>query len=213
MWDMVRAGGWLMLPIICCSVLALAIVLERLWALQAERVAPAGLAAGLLRHYREGKVTPATLDALRRNSVLGRILAAGLGVRSREWNVVKERIEDAGRHAVHQLERYLNTLGTIATVSPLLGLLGTVVGMIRVFAAMNRIGTADPSALAGGIAQALITTAAGLAVAIPSLILYRYLKGRVAELVIYMEQETLKLMEAVTGSMPREARERSAEQA
>lgn len=195
MWGLVVAGGWVMLPILLCSALALAIGIERLWALRSAVVIPPTLVAQVPELARAGELQSAQLQALRDNSSLGRVLAAALANRREEWAATREHIEEAGRHVVHELERYLNTLGTIAAITPLLGLLGTVIGMIQVFSAITAGGVGNPQALAGGISQALLTTAAGLLVAIPALILYRYLSGRVNELVIGMEAEALRLME------------------
>ncbi len=197
MLEIIEAGGWVMAPIILCSLVAVAIAAERLWYLRRPRIAPPALARDVWQRYRDRGINRADLDALRRNSALGQILAAGLANVHLDREAVKESIEDAGRHVVHELERYLNTLGTIASISPLLGLLGTVLGMIRVFFTLVHTGVGDPAALAGGIAEALITTAAGLLVAIPALFLYRYLRGRVEELVVIMEAEAIKLIEAI----------------
>lgn len=200
MWDLVAAGGWVMLPILLCSALALAIVLERLWALRDSVVTPQRLTQRIPDLVAAPLLEERVLNALRADSPLGHILAAGLSNRSEGREVIRERIEEAGRQVVHELERYLNTLGTIAAVTPLLGLLGTVIGMIKVFAAITAAGVGDAQALAGGISEALLTTAAGLCVAIPALILYRYLRGRVEELVVGMEAEAIRLMESLTRS-------------
>jgi biopolymer transport protein ExbB len=143
------------------------------------------------------QISEPVIRALERNSPLGRLLAAGLENRHRSREVLMERLEDTGRHVVHELERYLNTLGTIAGVSPLLGLLGTVTGIIKAFNAINAGGGGDPRMLSGGIAEALVATAAGLCVAIPSLIAYRYLRGRVERIVVEMEKNALRLVDAV----------------
>jgi len=197
MLEMVKAGGWLMLPIILCSVIACAIIIERLWTLQPRRVLPGELARQVWDWISRNQLNQDQLRALRDNSPLGQILAAGLANRNRDREIMKESIEDTGRHVVHELQRYLNTLGTIAAITPLLGLLGTVLGMIKVFAAIMAQGIGDPSVLAGGISEALITTAAGLSVAIPSLMAYRYLRSRVDALVVQMEKEAMALLEAL----------------
>lgn len=199
MLELVKAGGWLMVPIILCSVIAMAIVAERFWTLQRKRITPANLVVQVWQWARNGELTEDRLRALRRGSPLGRILAAGLANRNSSREIMKESIEDVGRHVVHELDRYLNTLGTIASITPLLGLLGTVIGMIRVFAVITTQGVGDPGVLAGGISQALITTAAGLTVAIPALMFHRYFRGHVDELVVTMEQEALKMVEAMHG--------------
>jgi len=196
---MIKAGGWLMAPILLCSAAAMAITIERFWTLQRKRIAPSDLVVQVWQWARAGVLTEERIRAVAKGSPLGRVLAAGLVSRDRSRELMKERIEDVGRHVVHELERYLNTLGTIASITPLLGLLGTVIGMIRVFAVITTQGVGDAGVLAGGISQALITTAAGLTVAIPSLFFYRYFRSRVDELVVTMERETLKMVEALDG--------------
>lgn len=197
MLEIVIAGGWVMLPIILCSVVAAAIILERLWTLKPGRVVPRDLSRQVWEWVSSNQLNNQHVQELRTSSPLGQILAAGLANRQHDRATMKEVVEDTGRHVVHELERYLNTLGTIAAVSPLLGLLGTVTGMIRTFSALTSGGAGDPAALAGGISEALITTAAGLMVAIPALIGYRYLRGRVDALVVQMEKEAIALVEAL----------------
>jgi biopolymer transport protein ExbB len=188
-----------MLPIMACSVIAMAITVERFWMLRAKRVLPKNLVAQVWNWVRNHQLDATRLHALRSGSPLGRILAAGLVNIHHDRDIMKEAIQDAGRHVVLELERYLNTLGTIAAISPLLGLQGTVVGMIEMFNTLTVQGAANPGALSGGISKALITTAAGLAVAIPSLIVYRYFRGKVDLLVIRMEQEATKMVEVIHG--------------
>ncbi|WP_197911773.1 MotA/TolQ/ExbB proton channel family protein [Kineobactrum salinum] len=197
MLELVMAGGWLMVFILLCSVLALAICIERLYTLNPKKISPPHLLATVWKQLKAGELDAARLRSLKQSSPLGRILAAGLGNANHGRDVMKESIQDAASHVVHDLERYLNTLGTIAAVAPLLGLLGTVVGMIRVFAEIMTQGTGNASALAGGISEALITTAAGLMVAIPALIMHRYFVGRINEIVVGLEQETIKLVDAL----------------
>lgn len=197
MFELVKAGGWLMVPILLCSIVTMAIVAERFWTLQRRRIAPEHLVAEVWQWARVDALGEERIRGLRTGSPLGRILAAGLASRGRDRDVMKERIEDVGRQVVHELERYLNTLGTIASVCPLLGLLGTVIGMIKVFAVITTRGVGDPGVLASGISEALITTAAGLSVAIPALMFHRYFRGRVDELVLAMEEQALKMMEAL----------------
>lgn len=197
MLEIVRSGGWLMLPIIICSIISAGIILERIWTLQQRRVVPANLTRQVWEWVSRSQLDHKHIESLHQGSPLGEILAAGLSNRHREREIMKESIEDTGRQVVHDLERYLNSLGTIAAISPLLGLLGTVIGMVKVFAAITAKGVGDPTVLAGGISEALITTAAGLTVAIPSLIGYRYLRGRVDALVVQMEKEAVTLMEAL----------------
>jgi biopolymer transport protein ExbB len=197
MWEIVRAGGPVMWPIILCSIGAAAIVLERLWTLQDKRVLPRELTAKVWQLIENNQVNDKVITALEQNSPLGRVLAAGLANRHRPHAVIMERLEDTGRHVIYELERFLNTLGTIAGIAPLLGLLGTVTGIIKAFNAINQGGVGDPRALSGGIAEALITTAAGLIVAIPSLFAYRYLRGKVDRIVVEMEKDAIKLADAV----------------
>lgn len=200
MFEIVKAGGIVMVPIILCSIVAAAIFLERLWTLQQGRVLPAELTGKVWKWVEQRQITDKHIVALQQNSPLGKILAAGLSNRHRDRNVIKESIEDAGRHVVHELERFIGVLGTIASISPLLGLLGTVLGMIRTFNTLSSGGAGNPMALAGGIAEALITTAAGLTVAIPALLAYRYTRGRVTSLVVQMEKEAIKLVQAIEES-------------
>ena len=188
-----------MWPILLCSIIALAIIVERFWSLQRNKICPSGLVGQIWRWSKNNELDAAQIASLRGNSPLGRILAAGLTNIHHDREIMKESIEETGRHVVSELERYLNTLGTIASITPLLGLLGTVIGMIKVFAAITTVGVGNPSVLAGGISEALLTTATGLSVAIPSLMFYRYFRGRVDQLVIDMEQESLKLVAVIHG--------------
>ncbi|MBX3704030.1 MAG: MotA/TolQ/ExbB proton channel family protein [Steroidobacteraceae bacterium] len=197
MWEIVIAGGPVMWPILLCSVIAAAIILERLWTLQRKRVIPRELTDKVWKLVETRTLNDRHIEALARNSPLGRVLAAGLANRSQGREIMKEVIEDTGRHVVHELERFLNPLGTIAAITPLLGLLGTVTGMIQAFEAITSQGVGDPQVLSGGIGEALITTAAGLIVAIPSLIGFRYLRGLVDFLVVEMEKEAMKLVQAM----------------
>jgi len=197
MFEIVKSGGPVMVPIILASIIAAAIFLERLWTLQQRRVLPAELTEKVWKWVEQRQVQDKHIVALQQNSPLGKILAAGLANRHRDRAIIKEAIEDTGRHVVHELERFIGTLGTIASISPLLGLLGTVVGMIRTFNAIQTEGVGDPAALGGGIAEALITTAAGLTVAIPALLGYKFLRGRVDSLVVQMEKESIKLVQAM----------------
>jgi len=199
-WELISAGGWLMLPIVLSSVVALAIVFERLWALRSSRVAPANLLGQVWRWIKDGQLDATRLKTLRADSPLGEILAAGLANTRHGREIMKESIQEAATKVIHELERYLNTLGTIAAITPLLGLLGTVIGMIDVFTAVMVQGTGNTAVLAGGISKALITTAAGLTVAIPALFFHRFFMRRVDELVVAMEQEATKLVEVVQGS-------------
>jgi biopolymer transport protein ExbB len=185
-WELVKAGGWIMLPIILCSIAATGIVAERLWTLRPSRVTPPNLLGQVWKWIKEKKLNNQKLKELRANSKHGR-------------EIMKECIQEAAARVIHDLERYLNALGTIAGIAPLLGLLGTVLGMIEIFSSFMGSGMANASSLAGGISKALITTAAGLMVAIPALFFHRYLQRRVDELVIGMEQEAIRLVEVVQG--------------
>jgi biopolymer transport protein ExbB len=206
MWEIVRAGGPLMWPIILCSIIAAAIVLERLWTLQDKRVLPPELSQQVWKLIEANQVNDKVITALEQNSPLGKVLAAGLANRHRPREILMERLEDTGRHVVYELERFLNTLGTIAGIAPLLGLLGTVTGIIRSFNAIQAGGMGDPRALSGGIAEALIATVAGLCVAIPSLIAYRYLRGRVDRIVVGIEKNAMRMADALEAAHAREHR-------
>jgi biopolymer transport protein ExbB len=197
MLEIVKAGGWLMVPIVVCSIVAVAIFFERLWTLQRKRVVPGNLTTEIWELVKHNQLDSRQIARVAQSSGLGQVLAAGLAHRHAPREVIKESIEDSGRHVVYDLERYLGPLGTIAAISPLLGLLGTVSGMIRAFTAITAQGVGNPTVLAGGIAEALITTAAGLTVAIPSLIAYRYLRGRVEGLVVLIEKESIAFIEAL----------------
>jgi biopolymer transport protein ExbB len=186
-----------MWPILLCSIVGLAICVERFYTLNPRKIAPPHLLATVWKQLKAGELDAERLRNLKKASPLGRILAAGLGNAYHGRDVMKESIQEAAGHVIHDLERYLNTLGTIAAVSPLLGLLGTVFGMITVFAEIMAQGTGNASALAGGISQALITTAAGLTVAIPALVMHRYFVGRIDGIVVELEQETIKLVDAL----------------
>ncbi|MFA6051787.1 MAG: MotA/TolQ/ExbB proton channel family protein [Methylobacter sp.] len=199
MFEIIKSGGWMMLPIILCSIGAMGIVAERFWSLQRKKILPPELVPQVWKLHREKKLDDVTLRRLKASSPLGCILASGLANSHHGRKFMKECIEETGRKVAHDLERYLNTLGTIAAVGPLLGLLGTVFGMIDIFSSLMLHGAGDPSVLAGGISVALITTAAGLTVAIPSLIFHRYFERLVDEYVVSMEEEALKLIDILHG--------------
>ena len=197
MFELVKSGGWLMLPIILCSIVSISIIAERFWSLRREKVLPKHLVASVWSAIKQDSLQRADIEAISKQSALGQILSAGLLNRSESRERIKECIEERGREVVHDLERFLNTLGTIASISPLLGLLGTVIGMISVFAAITQHGVGDPGALAGGISQAMITTAAGLSVAIFSLVFYRYFRRKVDGIVVVMEREAIKMVDVL----------------
>ncbi|MET0281369.1 MAG: MotA/TolQ/ExbB proton channel family protein [Steroidobacteraceae bacterium] len=206
MWEIVVAGGPFMWPIIVCSVIAGAIVLERLWTLQQRRVMPPDLARRIWALVETGQINDKVIAALEANSPLGKLLATGLVNRQRPRQVLMDRIEDTGRHVAHDLDRFLNTLGTIAGVAPLLGLLGTVTGIIKAFSAISTGGLGDPRLLSGGISEALVCTAAGLCVAIPSYVAYRYLRGRVDTIVVQIEKDVVRFAEALNDRVADAAR-------
>ena len=184
-----------MLPIILCAIIAMGIILERFWTLRQKRVIPEDLTSKVWGWVKKDQLDQKQIQTLHQGSALGQILAAGLINRDRDRVVLKDSIEDTGRHVVHELERYLETLGTVAAITPLLGLLGTVIGMVKVFTAITTHGVGDPTVLAGGIAEALITTAAGLTVAIPALIGYHWISAKIDRLVSEMDQITVDFVE------------------
>lgn len=200
MLEILKAGGWALVPILICSAIALGIILERFWTLRRKAVLPPNLGAQVLDWSRNRKLDPAHLDELAANSPLGEVLAAALRVRQRPRDVIRERVEDAGRHVMHQMDRFLNTLGTIALIGPLLGLLGTVLGLIRMFMDVMAGGVGDPARMAGGIGEALICTAAGMVVAVPAYIFHRYLRARVTTLGIEIEKQAGSLVDELTAA-------------
>ena len=210
MFEFLKAGGWLMLPIMLCSVVALAICVERLWTLNPNRVAPPNLLAQVWGWIKNNQLDAQKMKYLRQSSPLGHILATGLSNSRHGRDVMKESIEESAGHVVHDLERYIDTLGTIAIISPLLGLLGTVIGMIKVFSEIMARGAGNANVLAGGISEALITTATGLCVAIPSMIMFRYFNRRIDGIVVNMEQETIKLVDALHGERKVDYKEKQA---
>lgn len=199
MFELVKAGGWLMLPIVICSVVALAICIERLIALRRQRIVPDGLLGYIWALHKEKQLTCDHLNQVRNSSALGTLIVAGFNNAQHGREQMKEAIEMAASGVVHNMERYLNTLGTIAAIAPLLGLLGTVIGMIKVFTEIMIQGTGNANVLAGGISEALLTTAAGLSVAIPAVVMHRFLQRRITELVVEMEQESVKLIDIMHG--------------
>ena len=187
-----------MIPLLLLTIVALGIVVERFWSLRRDRVMPPGLGDEVRAWVARGKpLEPAHIDSLRSTSPLGALLAAELDVRNRSRETIRERVEDVGRHLVHRMERFLNTLGTIAAAGPLLGLFGTVVGMIEMFLGILDHGIGDANQLAGGIGKALICTAAGMVVAIPALAFHRYFRGRIAGYIVDMEHEATQLMDVL----------------
>lgn len=197
MLAIISSGGWLMLPIILCSIAVIAISIERYWTLNPNKIAPRNQLGQVWSLIQNNDLDSEKLKQMRTNSQLGRILAAGLSNSRHGRDVMKDSIQEAANQVVHDMERFVGALGTIAAIAPLLGLLGTVIGMIKVFTALNLEGAGNPSVLAGGISEALITTAAGLTVAIPAMVAHRFFVRRVDTLVVTMEQEAIKLVDAL----------------
>jgi biopolymer transport protein ExbB len=195
--ELVKAGGWLMVPILICSVVAVAIIIQRFYTLRRSRVIPDGALQAVYRQYKAGNLTSEYINSLREKSPLEQILAAALINRNQPRAVMKEAIEEEGRQIVHGLEYFLGALATIAAIAPLLGLLGTVLGMIDVFAAIVTSGVGNPGVLAGGISKALITTAAGLSIAIPAMIFHQILASRVDQLILDMEDKAVQMVDVL----------------
>ncbi len=198
MWSIIQAAGWPIWPLLAASVIALAIIFERLWSLRTAVITPPGMVDQVLAEYRQVGATPELLLKTAQRAPLGRLLAAGLANARSPRPVMKEAIEEVGRVVTHELDRFLTTLGTIAAMSPLMGLLGTVVGMIEIFGSQTA-GGSNPIQLAQGISIALYNTGFGLIVAIPAMIFYRYFRAKVDELVIEMEQQATKLVDLAHG--------------
>ncbi|MBI2307869.1 MAG: MotA/TolQ/ExbB proton channel family protein [Rhodocyclales bacterium] len=199
MFAIIQAAGWPIWPLLLASIIAVALIIERLVALRRGRIAPAGLLQRVLAEYQQKGVSDALVADLEKQSSLGRVLAAGLRNAKSSREVMKESIEEAGRAVTHELERYLTTLGTIASISPLMGLFGTVVGMIEIFGSQSPTG-ANPQQLAHGISIALYNTGFGLVIAIPAMIFWRHFRALVDSLVIDMEQQAIRLVEVIQGA-------------
>ena len=197
MFEILVAGGWLMAPIILCSIAVIAISIERYWTLNPQKIVPKHLLAQVWGWIKANQLDGNKLRDLKQSSELGKVLAAGLSNSRHGREVMKDSIQEAANQVIHDMERYLGALGTIAATAPLLGLLGTVLGMIKVFTAIMLQGTGNAGVLAGGISEALITTAAGLCVAIPAMMCHRFFQRRVDTLVVTMEQEAIKLVDAL----------------
>ena len=198
MLELIKAGGWPMIPLLLLTVAGLAIVVERFWSLRRDKVMPPGLGDEVRAWVSRGNaLEPSHIESLRATSPLGALLAAELDVRLRGREIIRERVEDVGRHLVHRMERFLNSLGTIAAAGPLLGLFGTVVGMIQLFLGILDHGIGDATQLAGGIGKALVCTATGMIVAIPALAFHRYFRGRIAGYIVDMEHEAMQLQDVL----------------
>ncbi|HEX5093563.1 MAG TPA: MotA/TolQ/ExbB proton channel family protein [Burkholderiales bacterium] len=198
MFAIIQAAGWPIWPLLFASIIAVALIIERAVTLRSSRIIPPTLLEQVLDVYRRQGVSDDVLDKLAKDSPLGEVLAAGLRNHRSSRYVMKEAVEEAGRTVAHELERFLTTLGTIATASPLLGLFGTVIGMIEIFGSQAPAGT-NPQLLAHGISVALYNTAFGIGIAIPSLIFYRHYRNKVDGLVVDMEQQAAKLIDLVHG--------------
>ena len=199
MFELLVAGGWLMVPILFCSIAVVVISIERSISLRTNKVLPSNLLGKVWIWLKERDVTEDKLIELKNSSPLGKILAAGLSNSEHGREVMKDSVEEAANQVIHDLDRYITILGTIASIAPLLGLLGTVVGMIKVFTGIMLEGTGNAGVLAGGISEALITTAAGLSVAIPALVLHRHFERHIDTLVVEMEDQAIKLVDALHG--------------
>jgi biopolymer transport protein ExbB len=198
LFAIIQAAGWPIWFLLIASVISVTVIIERLLYLRAARILPPNLLPEVIAVTRSGSVDAEVVERLESNSPLGRVLAAGMRNREASREVMKEAIEEAGRAAAHQLERYLTTLGTIATLAPLMGLFGTVIGMIELFGATGGVG-ADPLQVAHGISVALYNTGFGLAVAMPSLVFHRHFHALVDGFVIDMEQQAVRFVDTVTG--------------
>ena len=197
MFSIIQAAGWPIWFLLVASVVAVALIIERASALRITRVVPAGLVVSVINEYQQSGVTPAMLTRLEQHSPLGKVLAAGMRNVKSSRELMKESIEEAGRGVAHDLERFLTTLGTIASVSPLMGLFGTIVGMIEIFGAAT--GTGNPQALAHGVSVALYNTGFGLIIAIPSMIAYRHFRATVDGMLVEMERQAIRLVDTVHG--------------
>lgn len=198
MWEIIQAAGWPIWPLIFASIVAVAIIVERFWTLRADSIAPKSLLPEVSRMVAKGGISSEACSKLAQHSYLGEIFAAALLNSNNSREVIKEAVEESGRVVIHKLERYMNTLGTIATVAPLLGLLGTVIGMVELFGAFTSTGH-DVAQFARGISVALYNTAGGIVVAVPAMIFYRFFRGKIDNFIVEMEQEAIKLVEIIHG--------------
>ncbi|PJJ97828.1 biopolymer transporter ExbB [Lysobacteraceae bacterium NML75-0749] len=197
MIELVKAGGWPMIPLLLLTLVAIAIIAERFWTLRRSEVLPQGLGDEVRNWAKRGQMEQPHIESLRATSPLGELLAAALDARHQPREIIRERVEDTGRRIVHRMEKYLNTLGSIASAGPLLGLFGTVVGMIQMFLVIGDHGVGDVNQLAGGIGKALVCAATGMIVAIPALMFHRYFKGRINGYIVEMEHEAAQLLDVL----------------
>ncbi|HEY6897043.1 MAG TPA: MotA/TolQ/ExbB proton channel family protein [Rhodocyclaceae bacterium] len=198
MFSIIQAAGWPIWFLLLASVISVALIIERATALKRAKIVPPGLLQSVVAEYRQGSINAESLRKLEAHSPLGRVFAAGLANVKASREIMKEAIEESGRGAAHELERFLTTLGTIASISPLMGLFGTVVGMIEIFGSATGSGN-NPQQLAHGISVALYNTGFGLLIAIPSMIAYRHFRALVDSFVVELEQQAVKLVELVHG--------------
>ncbi len=196
MSDILLKMGLMMIPLILSSIVAVVVILSLFLTLRKDKVLPAGLADNALQVAKTGKVSKDQIEGVRETALLGQVLATGLENLGQPRHVMKEAIEESGRHVVHAMDKFMTTLGTVAAIAPLLGLLGTVVGMISVFSVITAQGVGSPTELAGGISQALLTTAFGIGIAVPALIAHRYFRGLITDYAIEMERESMRLLGA-----------------
>ncbi|MGB3383613.1 MAG: MotA/TolQ/ExbB proton channel family protein [Marinomonas sp.] len=197
MLTFIQTGGFFMWPLLACSILTMAIIIERFWVLRKSRVAPKNLLLDVMSRLRDDRMSLDYIRSMQNTAGLSSIFAAGLMNSKYGRNSMKESMQEAAGHVIHDLEKFMSSLGTIAAISPLLGLLGTVVGMIKVFSVLMEQGAGNTALLAGGISEALLTTAAGLGVAIPALVFHRYFSRKIDEVVVIMEQQSTKLVDAL----------------
>lgn len=198
MLEFIKAGGVMIIPLILSSVIAMVVILNLFLTLKKSKVFPEGLASKVRKLALSGKVKSGHIKQIREGSMLGRVLATALESLGQPRHIMKENVEESGRHVIHSMDKYMTTLGTIAAIAPLLGLLGTVVGMISVFSVITAQGVGSPTELAGGISQALVTTAFGITIAVPALIFHRYFRGRINDYAIDMEKEAISLLNTVS---------------
>lgn len=203
MFEFIKAGGVMIIPLIISSVIAVVVILNLFLTLKKNKVIPEGLADSVRKLALSGKVNSSHVSQIREGSLLGRVLATGLESLGQPRHVMKENVEESGRHVIHSMDKYMTTLGTIAAIAPLLGLLGTVVGMISVFSVITAQGVGSPTELAGGISQALVTTAFGITIAVPALIFHRFFRGKINDYAIEMEKEAIKLIGVISTSKRR----------
>jgi biopolymer transport protein ExbB len=202
MGSFIGAMGIMAIPLVLSSIVAIVVILNLFLTLRRSKVIPDGISEAAQKLAKSGKLTRAHIEKIREGSLLGRVLATGLENLGQPRHIMKENIEESGRHVIHSMDKYMTTLGTVAAIAPLLGLLGTVVGMIEVFSVITAQGVGSPTELAGGISKALITTAAGIIIAVPALIFHRYFRGKINDYAIEMEKKAISLISATQVTKP-----------